>query len=322
MSKVTRLNGGQDGDANGQRLHQHEVPGERDNPPESVGQDLRAARLRRGDDLSRIAQALRIRKDYLEAIESDWPDRLPGRTYALGFIRSYAKYLELDAATLVSRYKLAIAGQVEAAPKVGPPPDSDARRLGFGWTVLALLVVGLLVYGVYQFSEPRSPNGETAAAATTPGAISGGAKGGGAKAASVHGATTRGLPGSSSTQTAASVVPAPAAAQPAAPPSGEVYGKQNVDARVILRARALAHILVLGPGDRIFINRLLHPGDVYRVPNLAGLSLSTPDAGALGVELDGRDMGPAGGSGQSTEAFSLDPQSIAGRKSDGRPGAE
>jgi cytoskeleton protein RodZ len=100
-------------------------------------------------------------------------------------------------------------------------------------------------------------------------------------------------------------------------PAGEVFGAKNSDVRVVLRARALAHVMVLGSGGRVYINRLLHPGDVYRVPNLVGLSLTTPDGGSVGLELDGKDAGLAGPSGQVTETLSLDAQAIAGRRSGG-----
>jgi cytoskeleton protein RodZ len=96
-----------------------------------------------------------------------------------------------------------------------------------------------------------------------------------------------------------------------------VFGAKNSDVRVVLRARALAHVMVLGSGGRVYINRLLHPGDVYRVPNLVGLSLTTPDGSSIGLELDGQEAGLAGSSGQMTETLSLDPQSIAGRRGSG-----
>ena len=96
-------------------------------------------------------------------------------------------------------------------------------------------------------------------------------------------------------------------------PTGQVFGEKNSNARVVLRARAAAHVLVQSFGGKVYINRLLHPGDVYRVPNLAGLSLTTPDGGAVGLELDGQDAGAAGPPGQTTEALSLDPRAIADR---------
>ena len=73
-------------------------------------------------------------------------------------------------------------------------------------------------------------------------------------------------------------------------------------------------MLVQGFHGRVYINRLLHPGDVYRVPNMVGLSLTTPDGGAVSLEVDGQDMGAAGRAGQITEALSLDPRAIADRK--------
>jgi cytoskeleton protein RodZ len=76
-------------------------------------------------------------------------------------------------------------------------------------------------------------------------------------------------------------------------------------------------VLVQGSGGKVYINRLLHPGDVYRVPNLVGLSLTTPDGASVALELDGQDAGVAGLSGQTTETLSLDPQAIADRRGGG-----
>jgi cytoskeleton protein RodZ len=89
---------------------------------------------------------------------------------------------------------------------------------------------------------------------------------------------------------------------------------------VVLRARGLTHVLVEGPGGKVYINRVLHPGDVYRVPNLVGLSLTTPNGAAVSLEVDGRDVGAAGKNGHITEALSLDPAAIADRKSAGVSG--
>ena len=62
------------------RIHLREITGAGELPLETVGQDLRAARLRRGDDLASVSKALKIRKDHLEALEEDNFAGLPGRT--------------------------------------------------------------------------------------------------------------------------------------------------------------------------------------------------------------------------------------------------
>lgn len=75
----------------------------------------------------------------------------------------------------------------------------------------------------------------------------------------------------------------------------------------------MTRVLVQGADGTVFINRVLRPGDTYRVPDKVGLTLTTPDGGDVALELDGQEMGVAGSQGQVTEALSLDPQSIVDR---------
>ena len=120
--------------------------------------------------------------------------------------------------------------------------------------------------------------------------------------------------------TAATAVPPEAAPLP----QGQVYGSSNKNARVVLHLTDAARILVLGPPESdgrsaVFINRTLNPGDSYRVPNFTGVTLTTSNAGAVQVELDGAVIGTAGRAQETAEAISLDPQSIMDRKN-GNPG--
>jgi cytoskeleton protein RodZ len=111
---------------------------------------------------------------------------------------------------------------------------------------------------------------------------------------------------------------AAAVTQPAPPAKGQVYGEQNKTARVILRVREATRILVQGADGRVFINRVLKPGDSYQVPNLVGLTLTTPNAGAVELELDNAPMGFAGHSQEVKDGISLDPQAIVDRYNGGR----
>ncbi len=87
----------------------------------------------------------------------------------------------------------------------------------------------------------------------------------------------------------------------------------------MLRATAPTRVLVQGPDGRVYLNRVLQPGDSYRVPDRVGLSLTATDGGALGVELDGQQVGRAGKPGQMTEALSLDPQAVVDRQNGNNP---
>src|ERR1700743_625015 len=100
-SKVRYLTVEEGGGQKTRRIHLREISGDLDSPLETVGQDLRTARQRRGDDLATVSKALKIRKDHLEALEEDRIEHLPGRAYAVGFVRTYAEYLGLDQAACV-----------------------------------------------------------------------------------------------------------------------------------------------------------------------------------------------------------------------------
>ena len=94
-----------------------------DSPPlgaSRVGAEMRAARQRLGWKLPDVAATMRIRLPYLEAIEDGRLGDLPGNAYAMGFLRSYATFLGLDAAALSAR---------AAALKREPRPTMYLRRM-------------------------------------------------------------------------------------------------------------------------------------------------------------------------------------------------
>src|ERR1700748_2011949 len=115
MTKFTQMAANEDASSEDggsrRRIHLREISDDADAPLETVGQDLRAARQRRGDDLASVSRALKIRKDHLEALEEDRFEQLPGRAYAIGFVRSYADYLGIDPVQSVERFKMEIAGR-------------------------------------------------------------------------------------------------------------------------------------------------------------------------------------------------------------------
>jgi cytoskeleton protein RodZ len=279
-----------------------------------------------------VSRALRIRQDQLEAIEENRLDELPGRAYAIGFLRSYAAWLGLDAREFVERFKAESVGRNDPPPLKGLPEDDGESRLPYGWLFMALVVLGVVGYAGYHLVHSAEFASNQLQVAPVPAVM---------RAETVrHAAPSKrlvqlqpkanlGIP--AGTANANSVAPAAGSvANPVSPtttsaeiaalPPGQVYGAQNHNARVLLHARTITHVLIEGPGGRVYINRVLHPGDIYRVPDLVGLSLTTPDGGAVLLELDGQDMGSAGHSGQMTEALSLDPQAIEDRGHGGNSG--
>lgn len=323
MSKVTQISLDESGELSRKRIHLREISGDLDAALETVGQDLRAARLRRGDDLATVSKALKIRKDHLEALEEDRIEALPGKTYAIGFVRTYADYLGLDAVQCVERYKAEIAGRTEEKEPPPYPDEQEERHLPYGWMVVGVIVLLLVIYGAYHLAisadsvanqpvaavpsqmEPKpemQPQTvpQQAPAQTQAGTID----------AQQLATTTPTSPQNTTTAATNPNLPGIPEAQPAPLPQGKVYGASNNDPRVVLRVTRTTKVLVLGADQRFYINRVLSPGDTYRVPNQVGLTLTTPDGGAVEIDLDGQAMGNAGRNGQIIEALSLNPQSV------------
>src|SRR5437588_7680976 len=149
MTKVTRLNVGEGATARPRQVPLREVPHDADAPLGTIGQELRGARISRGEDLVSVSRALKIRREHLEAIEDDRFNALPGRTYAVGFVRGYAEYLGLDPLYAVDRFKTEVAGRDETSPSAGFVETLEEPRLSRGWLLVGVIVLGLIAYGVY-----------------------------------------------------------------------------------------------------------------------------------------------------------------------------
>lgn len=111
-----------------------------------VGALLRASRLRVGEDLREVSENLCIRFLYLEAIEECRYEDLPGDTYAIGFIRSYAEHLGLDGEEVVRRYRMEQASgkRLSDLSFPTPVPESGVPK---GAIVLVGVVLAVVVYG-------------------------------------------------------------------------------------------------------------------------------------------------------------------------------
>ncbi|MEO8896070.1 MAG: RodZ domain-containing protein [Rhizomicrobium sp.] len=344
MTKITPLN--VDEKSGRRRIHLREISGDSDTPADTVGQELRAGRLRRGDDLATVSRDLKIRKDHLEAVEEDRLENLPGRTYAIGFVRSYAGYLGLDATEVVERYKQEISGRHDDHMQTVAPMPDEQRRLPQGWRFVAGIVVLAVGYGVWHLlSAGSAPQAVPPAPSLAPPKVAAVAPAPATPQPTVPEQTATPSPAIENAAAAAVPPAAPAAATPASPPANAataaattaqpsatpspaqpetapsaasadaatVYGKNNRNARVVLKAKNDTHVMVRGQNGVVYINRDLKAGDSYQLPNAVGLKLSTSNAGAVEVDLDGQAMGVAGGDQQSAENVPLDPQTIADR---------
>jgi cytoskeleton protein RodZ len=113
-------------------------------------------------------------------------------------------------------------------------------------------------------------------------------------------------------QTAAAQA-AVAAARPvdAAPanPNAKVYGMQNQNPKLVLKATQESWLQIRDGSDIVF-TRVLKPGDTYRVPDKAGVRVRTGNAGGLVVVADGVESAPLGSVGMVLRDVSIDAHGV------------
>lgn len=78
---------------------------------ENIGKRLQEARRRKEISLQQVSEETKISKEYLKALEKEEYGLFPAKVYVVSFIRSYARYLGLDAEALVHIYKREHSGR-------------------------------------------------------------------------------------------------------------------------------------------------------------------------------------------------------------------
>ncbi|WP_448581975.1 helix-turn-helix domain-containing protein [Thermaurantiacus sp.] len=249
--------------------------------PTTLGADLRRARERAGLTLADLAHRIKVRPGILSSLEADAHDRLPAMTYALGFVKAYARTVGLDPNEAAERFRRE-SRREEPAPSilaVEPiaPRRLPGRRLVVATTAGVLSVIGvLLALGLFERPFPEPPAGPSLAR--------------------------------------------PPAAAPtlstAAPAPGNAFGSSaaNTDGAVKLVARDDVWIRVQeGPrGERLFEGTLVK-GQALDIPPGRPWLLRAGRAGALQVLIGDEMLPPLGGDGDVLAAQSLLPSDLRAR---------
>lgn len=118
--------------------------------PATVGERLRAARAAMGLDLKQLSLRTKVTVRHLEAIEAGDYAQLPGRPYALGFTKSYARAVGLPDAEIAQ----AVRAELDAVPppepvrpthqyEIGDPAKTPTSRVTWFAAVLVVVVLAM-----------------------------------------------------------------------------------------------------------------------------------------------------------------------------------
>jgi cytoskeletal protein RodZ len=112
----------------------------------SLGQELKKQRESRNISLDEMASSTKIGGRYLEALEQDRFDAMPGGFFIKGILRTYAKYVGLDESEVLAKYKE--AGVLDEPAKARTPwPDSSPALSGKNKILVWVVVVaGIILF--------------------------------------------------------------------------------------------------------------------------------------------------------------------------------
>ncbi len=129
---------------------------------ERLGQYLRSERGKRGMSLEEVSARTRIRLQTLEALERDDYPLLPVEVTVKGFLRAYARCLDVDEQEVLTRYQAFAAEYFKIAQDAAPVGPAIRSTLPHMWqhrlTVVGLSAAALMV--VISSVVALSPHGE------------------------------------------------------------------------------------------------------------------------------------------------------------------
>lgn len=136
-----------------------------------IGETLRKERERQRLTIQDVEDGTSIRAAYIEAIESGEYDKMPGRVYAKGFVKNYAKFLQLDGDEFVKNFMAEVSPPEEVVEQVkevdvenkskrfsisGRRLEEVSSNFSSNHLVAAIMIVAILLGGFFYFGSSDS----------------------------------------------------------------------------------------------------------------------------------------------------------------------
>ena len=267
------------------------IPSEKPGKKESVALRLKKARVARKMTVIEVSKELRIRRDYISAIEEGQLDRLPEQAYTLGFVRSYANLLGLDGLAAVKEYReerdmtlqSPIADRISDACEAATP----SKKLLFVSALTASIVLALGWFYVDERQERLPKKTISTSQEPIPKALS---------------------PELKAAPSSPEAPPTPAAP----PPSSEAPLLPSTPAlsESYIHATEKVWIKVYGQDGKTIKDILLAPGEKIAVHLDGSTYLSTGNVGALTLESNGKKTPFLGKLGEVKRHIPLEEKAI------------
>jgi cytoskeleton protein RodZ len=239
------------------------------------GEHLKREREMRGVSLEEISAATRISTRFLEAIEKDQWEQLPGGVFNRGFIRSIARFLGLDEDSLVAEYALGTTSSTDVRVTA-----HQAAEMPRNWRPLIVAIVTgvLVIVGAFVAYRRYGAAIEARLHRRSSGVSAAGPQ-----------ATPQGTEMQNGSTPPGASAPVVAGEQPTLAAADTLLLK--------LEASNAANVKVTADGKVVF-DGAMQANEVMQFDAHDAFEVSSTDSGALTLELNGHTMPPIGTPGQ------------------------
>jgi cytoskeleton protein RodZ len=310
-------------------------------PPEfhtdlPVGEILRRTRVHYGQSLDDVSNFLRIRVSQLDALEKGEIDKLPGRVYAIGYIRTYSEYLGLDGEKMIQLFKTQVVGR-PAKPELYFPVAASESKAPNLYIIFGSLATLALVIGVWIVLGTRGPDNDTDDIAAIPNVpadmrVAAALEQPSPEPASPAPAAAAGEVPAAPLETPAAESAFPPAPVPMTPPEEEAARLPSINPaaapatvaapveapppaqkkEITINVKERSWVEVRDQQGRPILSRILTPGEIFIVPEENyGLRLDTGNAGGLEMLVNGQKLPPLGRQGDILRGLVLDGNQLA-----------
>jgi cytoskeleton protein RodZ len=251
----------------------------------NFGERMKRERELREVTLEEITSATRIGPRFLDALENEDWEKLPGGVFNRGFVRSIARYLGLDEEGFLAEYDVAHTAHTQSLlPKpeerIPSPPRWVPSAMALGAVALVLVLGAAGLYGWRYYHGHKIHAAPPPPAASLPPETS---------APGTEPLTPTSTAPAATASESPETTPAPAQPSSAMPlPSFDLA----------VSANAPVHVSVDSDGYLVFDSDM-KAGDTHHFFAVGDFQVSVSDSGAVLLELNGQAMPPIGPAGSS-----------------------
>ena len=261
------------------------TPGPDASAPASFGARLALQRQRAGLNVTDIAANLRLHPNQVRAIEQEDLARLPAPAYVRGFVRSYARMLDIDPVPLLTDLNAKLAPVRESVVDGIATNYSAAHAAGrermFPQWAIGIAVVVLIALGVIGWQATQQP------APVTPEVVAAPAAPPASAAAPATDATAAPAATAGTTASVAPADPVPAPADVAEPTVRSSVIATGVAPTLVLRFDGTSWAEVTDRGGKILLSQLNSAGTEHALDGELPLTVVIGDANFTSVEVRG-----------------------------------